>query len=56
MFDGRGELSVSAFDILERNSSLSQTSTATYIEDLRTNTLQRYVMLTFTYRFNNLSL
>lgn len=48
-----GEISLTAFDILEQNQSISRNVTETYIEDLQNNVLQRYLMLTFTYNFRN---
>jgi len=49
----RGELTLSMFDIFEQNQSISRNVTETYIEDLRSKVLQRYVMLTFAYNFRN---
>lgn len=49
----RGELTLSVFDILKQNQSISRTVTETYIEDLRSKVLQRYVMLSFAYNFRN---
>ncbi|GAB4407693.1 MAG: TonB-dependent receptor [Bacteroidia bacterium] len=46
----RGELAVSVFDLLHQNNSISRTVSDVYIQDLETVVLQRYVMLTFTYR------
>lgn len=48
-----GEITLSIFDILEQNQSISRNVTETYIEDLRSKVLQRYAMLTFTYNFRN---
>lgn len=48
-----GELSLSVFDILNQNNSISRNVTQTYIEDTRTQVLNRYFMLTFTYTFKN---
>jgi hypothetical protein len=44
-----GELRLTAFDMLKQNNSLSRNVTETYFEDVQTNVLQRYYMLTFTY-------
>jgi hypothetical protein len=49
----RGEITLSVFDMLEQNQSISRNVTETYIEDLRSMVLQRYAMLTFTYNFRN---
>ena len=43
------ELRLTAFDLLKQNNSLSRNITETYYEDVQTNVLQRYYMLTFTY-------
>ncbi|RMG77745.1 MAG: TonB-dependent receptor, partial [Bacteroidetes bacterium] len=51
----RGELTLSVFDVLKQNQSISRNVTETYIEDLRSKVLQRYAMLTFTYNFRNFS-
>ncbi len=44
-----GELRFSVFDIMKQNNSISRSVTETYIEDSKSNVLQRYYMLTFTY-------
>lgn len=44
-----GELKLSVFDLLNQNQSISRTVELNNIVDTRTNVLQRYVMLTFTY-------
>lgn len=49
----RGELTLSVFDVLEQNNSISRTVNDIYVEDLRTQVLQRYVMLTFTYQIRH---
>ena len=45
----RGEIKLSAFDMLNENTGVTRTSNQNYIEDSRVNTLQRFFMLTFTY-------
>jgi len=45
----RGEIKLSAFDLLNKNTGINRSSNMNYIEDSRVNTLQRYFMLTFTY-------
>ena len=45
----QGEIKLSVFDLLNQNTSISHNVTETYIEDTRSNVLQRYFMLTFTY-------
>ncbi len=47
------ETKFSVFDMLNQNRSVSRTVTDTYIEDSRTNTLQRYFMLTLTYNIKH---
>ncbi|MFT7606282.1 MAG: hypothetical protein ACI8VT_003882, partial [Saprospiraceae bacterium] len=49
----RGEITFSVFDMLEQNQSITRNVTDTYIEDLRSKVLQRYMMLTFAYNFKN---
>jgi hypothetical protein len=49
----RGDLRLSVFDILKQNQSITRNVTETYIEDVQTNVLQCYFMLTFTYKINN---
>jgi hypothetical protein len=43
------EVRITAFDILKQNNSLSRTISETYFEDVRTNALTQYFMLTFTW-------
>ncbi len=43
------EVRISAFDILQQNNSLQRTISETYYEDVRTNVLSRYFMVTFTW-------
>jgi hypothetical protein len=45
------ELRFIVFDILNQNNSIQRTNTDTYIQDSRTNALNRYYMLVFTYNF-----
>lgn len=49
--DRAAEFRLTAFDILKQNNSISRSITETYFEDVQTNVLQRYFMLTFTYNF-----
>lgn len=51
--DQKLEVKVNAFDILNRNSSISRDVTETYIEDRLTNVLTRYFMLAITYNIRN---
>lgn len=45
----QGELRLSVFDIMKQNNSITRNSTETYYEDVKTNVLQQYFLLTFTY-------
>lgn len=47
--DNAGELRLSVFDLFNQNQSVTRTVTGNTIQDLRSNVLKRYVMLTFTY-------
>ena len=49
----RGEIQLSVFDLLKQNNSISRNVSETYIEDIRTAVLQRYIMLSFTYQLRN---
>ncbi|MBO9562192.1 MAG: outer membrane beta-barrel protein [Niastella sp.] len=52
----RGELKLTAFDLLNENVNISRTSNNNYIEDSRIRTLQRYFMLSFTYSLSKMGL
>jgi len=43
------ELRFSVYDLLSQNKSITHNTTDLYMEDVRSNVLQRYFMLTFTY-------
>ncbi len=47
------ELRLIVFDILKQNNSVSRTFTDVYNEDMNTNVLSQYFMMTFTYTFRN---
>jgi hypothetical protein len=49
----RGELKASVFDLLKQNQSIVRNVGDTYIEDVQTQVLQQYFMLTFTYTLKN---
>lgn len=49
----QGELKLSAFDLLKQNQSLVRTVSENFIQDTRTQVLQQYFMLTFTYSLKN---
>jgi hypothetical protein len=46
----QGELKLYAFDLLGQNRSVLRTAADTYIEDVRSRVLTRYLMLSFTYQ------
>jgi len=50
--DRSATVTVSAYDILNQTSQISRTVTANYIDDTWTNSLGRYVMVSFSYKFN----
>ena len=47
----QADIRLSVYDILKQNNSLTRNTSQTYYEDVQTNVLQRYLMLTFTYNF-----
>ena len=49
----RGEIQLSVFDLLKQNTSIQRNITEAYIEDVQTEVLQQYAMLTFTYQIRN---
>ncbi|UOQ83168.1 outer membrane beta-barrel family protein [Hymenobacter sp. 5414T-23] len=49
----QGEIKLYGFDLLKQNNSLSVNPTSAYLETTRTNILQRYFMLMFTYNIRN---
>jgi hypothetical protein len=48
----RGQLRLTAYDILNQNQGIDRTSTFNYVEETRVRTLSRYVMMTFTYNLS----
>lgn len=48
----QASLIVRAYDILNQNKNISRTVTGNYIQDVETNSIGRYVMFSFAYRFN----
>jgi hypothetical protein len=50
----KGEISVSAFDILQQFNNLVRNVGSNYIEDTQSNNLQRYVMVGFKYFFGKI--
>lgn len=51
--DNAGEISLQGFDLLNQNTNVTQTVTDSYIEEQQTKNLNRYFLLTFSYRLNN---
>jgi len=45
----RGEISLTVFDLLNQNNALTRNITEVYTEDVQTNVLQQYAMLSFKY-------
>ena len=50
----RGQLRVSAFDILNRNVGIQQNIDLNYVEDIRINSLGQYFMVSFSYAINQM--
>ncbi len=51
----QASLIVRAYDILNQHNNISRTVTGNYIQDVETNSVGRYVMFSFAYRFNSFS-
>lgn len=49
--DDRAELSLLAFDILNENTSISRNITESYFEDVTTEVIDQYFMLSLRYKF-----
>ncbi len=52
----RGEIKISAVDLLNSNIGISRNSNENYIEDNRVKTLRRFFLLSFTYSLNKTGL
>ncbi|MFN2456849.1 MAG: outer membrane beta-barrel protein [Chitinophagaceae bacterium] len=50
----RGELKLSVFDILDQNENITRNVAENYIEDVQSQVLQRFFMLTFTYNLKRM--
>lgn len=50
--NNKGEISLSVFDALRQNNLLDVSTSETYIEQIKSRSLQRYGMVTFTYTFS----
>lgn len=48
-----GELKLTVFDILKQNNSITRNVTETYVQDMTSQVLTQYAMLTFTYTLKN---
>ncbi|TDE11358.1 TonB-dependent receptor domain-containing protein [Dyadobacter psychrotolerans] len=48
-----GELKLTVFDILKQNNSITRNVTETYVQDVTSQVLTQYAMLTFTYTLRN---
>jgi hypothetical protein len=51
----RGEVSLMVYDLLNQNTNIRRNITETFIEDIQTNVLQQYFMLSFTYNIRRFS-
>jgi hypothetical protein len=51
----RGEVSLMVYDLLGQNANVRRNISETFIEDVQTNVLQRYFMLSFTYNLRRFS-
>ena len=51
----RGVLTLSGFDLLDRNQIVQRMSELNYLRETRSNTIGRYLMLTFKYRLNKVA-
>ena len=51
----RGEISIMAYDLLGQNANVRRNITETFIEDVQSNVLQQYVMVSFTYNLRRFS-
>ena len=51
----RGEVSIMVYDLLGQNANVRRNITETYIEDIQTNVLQQYFMISFTYNLRRFS-
>ena len=51
----RGEVSLMVYDLLNQNANVRRNISDTFIEDIQTNVLQQYFMLSFTYNIRRFS-
>ena len=52
MKNNRAMLSLYAFDLLDKNNIVQRTSEMNFLRETQSNTIGRYVLLTFKYRLN----
>jgi len=50
--NNRGTLTLRAFDLLNQNKIVQRTGDLNYLREVRSNSMGRYIMLTFSYRLN----
>ena len=50
----KGEIKLSVFDILDQNQAVTRNVVNNYIEDVQSSVLNRFFMLTFTYKLNRM--
>jgi len=53
--DQLGELSLNVYDLLKQNNNIRRNVSDAYVEDIQSNVLQSYFMLTFTYNIRRFS-
>ena len=51
--DQKGDVKLSVFDLLRQNKSIARTVTEVYVEDVQSQVLRQYFMLTLTYKLKN---
>ncbi|MBL7691761.1 MAG: outer membrane beta-barrel protein [Flavipsychrobacter sp.] len=51
----QGDLRISIYDLLNQNNNIQRMTTESYIQDMQTNTLQRYFMLSYSYKISSFS-
>lgn len=53
-FKDKGTFTLKVYDLLNQNNNARRTATGNFIQDSQSTVLQRYVMLSFSYKFNSL--
>jgi hypothetical protein len=51
----RGEISLMVYDLFGENANVRRNITETFVEDIQSNVLQTYVILSFTYNLRRFS-